>query len=345
MRFLSAGESHGKCVSAIIEGIPAGLKLNEYELNFDLQRRKEGYGRGKRMEIEQDNVVILAGLRRGLTLGSPIALMLKNNDYRINDLPEVTCPRPGHADLAGALKYGFNDARNVLERASARETAIRVAVGAVCKLLLREFNIVVSSRVVEVMGSTDEEGMKSRIDFAIKKNDTVGGIFEVKAVNLPVGLGSYVHYDLRLDARLALACMSIPGVKSVEIGLGLGYARKLGSQAHDAIFYSGKKGFYRKTNNAGGIEGGMSNGEPVVVRACMKPISTLLSPLASVDLNTRKPRKAAIERSDICVVKAAGVVGEGVCAFEFARTLLDKFGNDSISDIKANYNNYLKRAV
>lgn len=343
LRFLTAGESHGRCLAAILEGIPAGLKINAYEINTELQRRQEGHGRGKRMQIEQDSALILSGLRRGVTIGSPICLMIKNTDSRINELPDVVSPRPGHADLAGVLKYGFQDARPVLERASARETAARTAAGALCKLLLREFDINVSSRVVEVGGESDKDKMKKRIDAAVKKRDTVGGVFEVKAIGLPPGLGSYAHFDRRLDGRLSAALMSIPGVKSVEIGLGLGYADKFGSEAHDAIFYSQKKGFYRKANNAGGLEGGMTNGEPLILRCCMKPISTLLDPLPSVDLNTRKPKKAAVERSDTCAVLSAGVVGEAVSAIELAGALLEKFGGDSLSDIKDSYKNYLKR--
>jgi len=343
IRFLTAGESHGRCLVAILEGMPAGFKINEYEINIELQRRRQGYGRGKRMQIEQDAVAILSGLRRGLTIGSPICLMIKNTDYRINELPDVLSPRPGHADLAGALKYNFKDARPVLERASARETAIRVAVGAVCKIFLREFDIMVTSRVVEIMGTGSKDLMKKKIDAAIKRKGTVGGIFEVRAVGLPPGLGSYAHFDRRLDARIASALMSIPGVKSVEIGLGLGYAHKFGFEVHDAIFYSQKRGFYRKTNNAGGLEGGVTNGEPIIARCCMKPVSTLSNPLTSVDLTTRKSRKAAVERSDTCVVHSAGVIGEGVCSIELAGAFLEKFGSDSLSDIKENYRNYLKR--
>jgi chorismate synthase len=335
LRYLTAGESHGKCLLAILEGMPSGLEIDGGKINQELKRRQMGSGRGARMKIEQDKAQILAGLHHGITIASPIALMIENKDSSIESLAAVTAPRPGHADLAGALKYGFNDIRNVLERASARETAARTAVGAVCKIFLNEFDIAISSKVIMV-GKPIEE--------AIKKKDTVGGIFEVIAKNVPVGLGSYVAPDRRLDSRIAASLVSIPGIKAVEFGLGFGCAVKFGSEVHDAIYFSkakslpaGRQGFFRKTNNAGGIEGGISNGEPIVVRCCMKPISTLMNPLASVDILSKKETKAAVERSDTCVVEAAGVVAEAVLAFEVAYAMLEKFGSDNMKEIRRNF--------
>ncbi len=255
IRFMSAGESHGACLVAIVEGLPAGLSISAEMINKDLARRQEGYGRGKRMVIEQDTVTILSGIKGKKTIGSPVALMIKNKDFKINELPSVSEPRPGHADLSGAFKYGFSDIRCVLERASARETAARVAAGALCKLLLGEFDIVVSSRVVSVGGRRDERAIRAVIDAARKRKDTLGGIFEIRADRVPMGLGSYVHYDRRLDARLAFALMSIPAIKGVEFGMGFSAAEKFGSDVHDEIFYAKGKGFYRRTNNAGGLEG------------------------------------------------------------------------------------------
>ncbi|MGE5197423.1 MAG: chorismate synthase, partial [Deltaproteobacteria bacterium] len=252
-------------------------------------------------------------------------------------------PRPGHADLAGILKYGFNDARNVLERASARETAARVGCGAVCKMFLDEFKIKIFSRVISIGGESDYQSMREKVYEAMAKKDTIGGIFEVISKDVPVGLGSYVQADRRLDARIAQAIISIPGIKAVAFGLGFGYADILGSEAHDAIYYSRKKGYFRNTNNAGGIEGGISNGQDIVVRACMKPICTLLKPLDSVNISTKKRSSAAVERSDICVVEAAGVIAESGVACVLADAILDKFGSDSLGDIKLNYKNYLKR--
>jgi chorismate synthase len=337
LKFLTAGESHGRCLVAILEGMPAGLKLRVQKIDAELRRRQSGYGRGMRMKIEQDKVEILSGIRRSLTIGSPIAILIENKDKRIDELPSVTSPRPGHADLAGAIKYGFKDIRDVLERSSARETAARVAVGVICKTFLEEFKIRMSSQVLMIGGAEEENAMKRKIDEAVKRKDTVGGIFEVMAKGLPVGLGSYVHYDRRLDGRLALNLMSIPGIKAVEFGLGFGYAAKFGSEVHDAIYYTKQKGFFRKTNNAGGIEGGMTNGEPLIIHCCMKPISTLGEPLDSVDIITKKPTKAAIERADICVVEAAAVIGEAVVAFEIANAFVEKFGGDSLRQIKVNY--------
>lgn len=342
LRFLTAGESHGRYLIGILEGMPAGLQIDEDRINLELKRRQSGYGRSQRMEIEKDRVRILSGLKNKLTLGSPITLLVDNKEFKIESLPAIVSPRPGHADLAGAIKYGFFDIRNVLERASARETAIRVAVGAVCKIFLDGFGIKINSKVLTIGGTKDKDMMNKRIDLAIKKKDTVGGTFEVIASGLPAGLGSYVHYDRRLDARLALSLISIPGIKAVEFGLGFGYADKFGSQVHDAIYYSKGKRFYRKTNNAGGIEGGVSNGEPIVIRCCMKPIATLANPLSSVDIITKRPVKAAVERADTCVLEAAGVIAEGMVAFELSYVFIEKFGGDSLKEIKRNYQLYLK---
>jgi len=343
LRFLTAGESHGKALLSILEGMPAGLRVNAEKINQELKRRQQGFGRGKRMQIEKDKAQIISGLKNNITLGSPVGLCIENKDFSIEKLPKVTCPRPGHADLSGILKYGFHDARNVLERASARETASRVAAGAICKIFLNEFKIKINSKVLSIGGGSSFAEMKKKVQQAIDSKDTVGGIFEVVVKGLPAGLGSYTHYDKRLNGRLAQAIMSIPGIKALAFGLGFSYAFGFGSAVHDAIYYNKAKGYFRKTNNAGGIEGGISNGEDVVIRACMKPIATLLEPLDSVDINTKKPGKAAVERSDTCVVEAAGVVAEAMVAFELAGAFLDKFGSDTLSDIKINYQNYLKR--
>lgn len=343
LRYLTAGESHGKGLSAILEGMPAGLKLDEQKINLELKRRQQGFGRGKRMQIEHDKAEILSGVKGMVTLGTPIMLFIKNKDASIEKLHKVLCSRPGHADLAGVLKYGFNDVRDVLERASARSTAAIVAIGAVCKIFLSEFGIEISSRAISVGGESGPKEIVQKITEAINKKDTLGGIFEVKATGAVVGLGSYVQPDLRLDARLAGGIMSIPGIKAVEIGLGFGYADKFGSRVHDAIFYTKSQGYYRKSNNAGGIEGGISNGKDIVVRACMKPICTLMHPLDSVNIITKKADKAATERSDVCVVEAAGVVAESVCAYVLAGAFLEKFGSDVLSDIKESYRNYRKR--
>jgi len=343
LRYLTAGESHGKALVAILEGMPAGLKIDSARINLELKRRQEGVGRGKRMQIENDKAKIISGLRKGITLGSPIALCIENKDFSIEKLPAVTLPRPGHADLAGLLKYGFTDCRNVLERASARETAARVGIGAICKIFLEEFRIRISSLVLSIGGEPGIESMVEKVKEAKENKDTVGGIFEVIVRGAPCGLGSYVQPDRRLDGRIAQAVMSIPGVKGVEIGLGFGYADKFGSECHDAIYYTKNKGYFHQTNNAGGIEGGISNGEDIIVRVCMKPISTLLEPLNSVNIITKRPSKASIQRSDICVVESAGVIAESVLAYVLADAFLEKFGSDSLSDIKDNYRNYLKR--
>jgi chorismate synthase len=341
LRLLTAGESHGKGLVAILEGMPAGLFVKIDFINSELKRRQMGFGRGRRMKIENDKAHVISGLKAGKTLGSPIALLIENKDFSIEKMHKVISPRPGHADLAGLLKYGFSDIRDVLERASARSTAGTVGIGALCKIFLKQFKIDISNRVVSIGGETTHHAKISRINEAILNKDTVGGIFEVKATGVPVGLGSYVQPDRRLDAKLACALMSIPGIKGVEIGLGFGYADKFGSEVHDAIYFSKK--YFRKTNNAGGIEGGISNGEPIILRACMKPISTLMNPLDSVNIFTKKTSKAASERSDICAVESAGVVAESAVAFVLADAFLEKFGCDSLFDILANYKNYLRR--
>lgn len=343
LRCLTAGESHGKANVAILEGMPSGLKIDTQVINGELKRRQAGFGRGKRMQIEEDRVQIISGLKKGVTLGSPICLLILNKDSRIERLHSVVSPRPGHADLAGLLKYGFNDIRNVLERASARATVVTVGLGAVCKIFLEEFGIETSSKLVSIGGETSKEVMEAKILEAVHNKDTVGGIFEVTIKGVPVGLGSYVQPDRRLDGRLSSSIMSIPGIKAVEIGLGFGYARKFGSECHDSIYYKNAR-YFRKTNNAGGIEGGISNGQDIVISACMKPIATLLEPLASVNILTKKQSKAAVERSDTCVVEAAGVIAESSCAYVLADAFLEKFGADSLGDIKTNYKAYLKRA-
>jgi len=343
LRQLSAGESHGKAIAAILEGMPAGLKINLELINKELKRRQSGFGRGRRMQIENDRAEILSGLKNNITLGSPVTILIQNKDSSIEKLPKVLCPRPGHADLAGLLKYGFTDIREVLERASARSTVATVGIGGLCKIFLNEFRINITASVLSVAGEGSKAGIEAKISEAIKNRDTVGGIFEVVIKGVPAGLGSYVQPDRRLDGRLAQALMSIPGIKAVEIGLGLGYAVSFGSEAHDEIYYSKAKGYYRKTNNAGGIEGGISNGEDIILRACMKPICTLMNPLESVNINSKKASKAATERSDTSVVDAAAVVAEGALAFVLADSLLEKFGSDNLNDIKQVYMNYIKR--
>ena len=372
--FKTAGESHGKCLIAMVEGFPAGVFIDEAVINKEMKRRQGGLGRGGRMQIEEDRVEIVSGIRKNITLGSPICLTIKNSDYKIDELPPVTRPRPGHADLAGVIKYNQKDARNILERASARETAARVAAGAVAKILLSLFGIGVFGYVKGIGGINSDKFVKD-IDVAEKirekspvycidqdiegkiiekikqtaeKGDSLGGVIEVIVHGLPVGLGSHTQWDLRLDARLAFALMSVQAIKGVELGLGCNAADKFGSEVHDEIFYEKPKqdksltgGFKRLTNNAGGIEGGISNGEPIVVRAYMKPIPTLKKPLRSVDLLTKEPIMATYERSDVCAVPAASVVCESMVAFEIARAFLEKFGEDSIDEVKRNYEGYL----
>ncbi len=381
LRFLTAGESHGPALTAIIDGLPSGLNITAAMINRDLARRQIGYGRGKRMEIERDSAEILSGVRSGKTLGTPLSLLIHNLDWpnwteSMNPEPRrntgaspVTEPRPGHADLAGALKYGHRDIRNVLERASARETTTRVAVGAVCRAFLNAFGIEVFSYATEIGGiripfSSDdpaaraasarnsdilcacpktEKRIKARIDRNKKKGDSLGGIFEVIATGIPVGLGTYAQWDSRLDGLLAQAIMSIQAIKGVEIGMGFDAARVGGSRVHDEIFTSKKSGYFRKTNRAGGLEGGMSNGEPLIIRAAMKPIATLYSPLQTVDIVTKKPVKATVERSDICRVPSAAVIGEAMVCQVLAKSMVAKFGADSLREATRNYRSYLKQ--
>ena len=420
IRFLTSGESHGRALSGIIEGMPSGLSISSADIDKDLARRQKGYGRGGRMKIETDTVRILSGVRMGKTLGSPIALLIDNKDWpnwqdvmnidtpllsplnKGGERGVVTRPRPGHADLSGAIKYNTHDIRNVLERSSARETAVRVALGAITKKFLSEFNIKIISYVVEIGGikskglgvrgqgnekellslfkkaelslvrcpdKNAEKKIISRINAAIKKGDSLGGVFEVIATGVPAGLGSYSQWDRRLNARLAHALMSIQAIKGVEIGLGFEMSGKFGSEVMDEIYYRSQKsevrsqksnppippcllsqesrgglsGFYRKTNNAGGIEGGVSNGMPIVLRAVMKPIPTLRNPLASVDIVSKKAFKAAYERSDVCAVPAVSVIGEAMASLVIADCFLEKFGGDSMEEIKRNYEGYLKQ--
>jgi chorismate synthase len=348
LRLVTAGESHGPALVAIVTGLPAGLSLDRAAIDANLARRQQGYGRSPRQRIEQDRVEVLAGLRHGRTLGTPLALVVRNHDhenwrYGMSPWPpegepegkgtkRVTLPRPGHADLAGALKYGHDDVRNALERASARQTAVAVAAGAVAKALLAEIGVEVAGSVLE-MGDVDE---------ARSDRDTVGGVVEVRARGAPPGLGSYATKDERLDARLAAALMGIQAVKGVEIGDGFALAGLRGSEAHDEIF-RGEGGLYRETNRAGGIEAGVSNGEEIVVRAAMKPLPTLMRPLRSVDLETGAPGEALVERSDTAAVEALSVVAEAAVAFELARAAIEKFGGDALGDFVAAYRSYVER--
>jgi len=370
LRYLTAGESHGRALVAILEGMVSGLKIDPKIIDGELKRRQSGYGRGGRMKIESDKVKILSGLRKSVTLASPIALIVENRDFKIDKLGSITCPRPGHADLAGLLKYDRKDIRDILERASARETAVRVAIGAICRIFLKEFDIDIFSHIKyicevdadtkglslkEIKANSSKSGincadkhaesiMKRRIAQAKIKGDTAGGGFEIIALNLPPGLGSCMHYDRRLDGRLGLELMSIQAIKGVEFGLGFEGTRLLGSQFHDAIYFKGKK-IVRKRNNAGGLEGGMTNGEPLRVSCAMKPISTLMNPLDSIDINKRTARKAAVERSDICAVPAASVVGENVVAFILAQAMLEKFGGDSLNETIRNHKGYIRNLL
>ena len=380
-RFTTAGESHGRGLVGILEGIPAGLPVSAERINAELKRRMGGYGRGARMKIESDQIEWLAGVRAGETLGSPIAMLVWNRDWEHwqdvmaaeADAPgaerrrQVTRPRPGHADLAGSLKYDRRDARDILERASARETVARVACGAVCKILLEQFGIEIGSHVVELGGvragvgaqhaaplperlnqASDaspvrcldpdaEREMIARIDAAKAAGDTLGGVVEVIALGLPVGLGSHVSWDAKLDGRLAQALMSIPAVKGVELGLGFEAARRKGSEVHDEIL----PGLSRASNRAGGTEGGMTTGEPLVARVAMKPISTLMSPLRTVDLKTGGPAQAQSERSDVTAVPAMGVIAEAMVSLVLAQALLEKFGGDALSETKRNFEGYV----
>lgn len=386
LRFSTAGESHGESLVALISGLPAGVSVDQSFLDHELWRRQQGYGRGGRMRIERDTAHILSGVRHGKTIGSPIAMTLANKDWKNWEeiLPveagdpekhkAVASPRPGHADLAGALKYDFKDARYVLERASARESAARVACGAVAKMLLRALGVEVASHVVRVgsaelareagfaeiaalaereevllacVDAESEARMKAEVDNALKTGDTIGGIFEVVVHGLPPGVGTHVNWDERLDGLLAQAVMSLQAVKAVELGRGVTAASSAGSKVHDAIAYAEGEGnftkFTRERNNAGGIEGGISNGEDLVVRGYLKPISTLRRPLASVAFETREATKAAYERSDVCVVPAAGVAGEAMVALTVARLVVEKFGGDSLRELQRNFQGYCEQ--
>jgi len=372
LRFLTSGESHGQCLVSILEGMVAGLKLDMDGINGELKRRQLGYGRGGRMTIETDVAEILSGVRQNETIGGPIAISVKNRDFKINELPEIKRPRPGHADLAGAIKYGRGDVRDVLERASARETAARVAVGAICRQFLAEFGVDILSHVVELGGvkapasvssmkfsdirakaepdpvrcadKAASDAMIKKIDDIKAAKDTVGGVFEVRIQGVPPGIGSFVQYDRRLNARLGAAMLSIQAVKAVEIGMGFDVARTPGSAAHDEIFYDqAQKSYVRKTNHAGGIEGGMSNGETIVLRAATKPYATLMKPLSSVHMDTKESEKGTIERSDVTAVPACGVVGEAMAAIEMAKCFLEKFGGDSLVETKRNFDGYIQQ--
>ncbi|AUO08396.1 chorismate synthase [Paenibacillus sp. lzh-N1] len=380
LRYLTAGETHGPQLTAIVEGMPSNLKLDFEELNFQLHRRQKGYGRGRRMQIEKDTAKIAGGVRHGYTTGAPIALVVENNDWKhwqniMNIEPiegsdeekrRVHRPRPGHADLNGGMKYNLKDLRNVLERSSARETAIRVACGGLARQLLAEFGIKVAGQVIrigeieapyhdlpidELIAVTEassvrvtdpetEKKMEAYIDLIKQEGDSVGGVVECIVEGVPIGLGSHVQYDRKLDARIAQGVMSINAFKGVEIGIGFEAGELRGSQVHDEILYDEERGYHRRTNRLGGFEGGMTNGMPVVVRGVMKPIPTLYKPLQSVDIDTKEVFTAQVERSDACAVPAASVVMEHVVAWEIAKGLLEKFGGDSIEEIRANIASY-----
>ena len=381
LRFFTAGESHGPCLTAIVEGFPAGVKIDVAQINHDLARRQQGYGRGGRMKIEKDVVLFHSGVRWGESLGSPITLIVENKDWRNwekrmspfaqdrDDKLAVTRPRPGHADLAGVLKYNQRDIRNILERASARETAARVAVGGLAKCLLSSFSVQVMGYVSEIGGiAANHAGMTpeeifaraegspvrvadaaaeaqiiTQIDQCKQQGDTLGGIVEVVATGLPPGLGSFAQWDRKLDGRLGQALLSLQAVKGVEVGLGFATARIPGSQVHDEIDFDLQSGFLRRSNNSGGTEGGMSTGEPLWVRVAFKPLSTLMRPLRSVDINTKEAVEATIERSDVCAIPAAAVIAESVVAFVLAQAFLEKFGGDSLVEIRRNYDGYMEQ--
>ncbi len=377
MRYLTSGESHGPQLTTIIEGLPAGMPLLAKDINDELARRQKGYGRGRRMQIEKDTVQIVGGVRHGYTLGSPVGLVVENNDWKhwtkiMGQDPlsfeeeeeikrKITRPRPGHADLNGAIKYGHRDMRNVLERSSARETTVRVAAGAVAKKLLAELGIEIGSHVLEIGGVassvTEYESLKSlkeitenspvrcldreaevkmmkAIDDAKEQGDSIGGIVEVIVEGMPSGVGSYVHYDRKLDAKLAFAMMGINAFKGVEIGIGFEAARKSGSEVHDEIVWNKEQGYFRKTNRLGGFEGGMTTGMPIVIRGVMKPIPTLYKPLQTIDIETKEPFAASIERSDSCAVPAAAIVAENVIAWELAAAIIDQFYADRFDALK-----------
>ncbi len=379
LRYLTAGESHGRALTAILEGMPAGVPLTEDDINQELARRQKGYGRGGRMAIEADRVQISSGVRWGETLGSPITMTVSNKDWEKwekllsvdpkdrDDSKRVIKPRPGHADLVGMLKYDRKDAQDILERASARETAVRVALGAACRKLLGTFGIRIFSYVREV-GSVRAKNIPKNVDEIIQKTeaspvrcpdpeaekamlelidkakgagDTLGGIFTVVITGCPVGLGSHVHWDKKLEARLAWAMMSIQAMKGVEIGMGFDASRRFGSEVHDEIFHSKERGFYRGSNNAGGFEGGMTTGEPIVISVAKKPISTLMKPLRSVNFETKEPFTAEVIRSDVIAVPAAGVAAEAIAAFEIALAMREKFAGDSLREMTDNYTRYV----
>ena len=368
LRYWTAGESHGKGLVALVDGFPAGVEVRTEPIDAELRRRQGGYGRGGRQRIESDRVEILSGLWRGQSLGSPVALLVVNKDYKLEKMEDLDRPRPGHGDLSGAMKY-LGPIRAVLERASARETAVRVAAGALTKQLLAPLGITAFGYVAEVgpiryephTGTLDQQRairdaselyalnpdqdpeVKALVDRCQKEGDTLGGVVEVRVEGVPFGLGTHAQWDQKLDGRIAQAVMSVQAIKGVEIGLGFEAARRRGSQVHDPIGYDAAQagaptlGFTRPTNNAGGLEAGMTNAQPIVVRAAMKPISTLARPLESVNLRTRKPESAAYERSDVCAVSAASVIVENVVAFEVARAVVDKFGGDSLAEIRARW--------
>jgi chorismate synthase len=377
LRYLTAGESHGKALVGILEGMPANLNISKEYIDHQLKRRQGGYGRGGRMKIEQDQVEVLAGIRNGKTMGSPIACLVWNRDWENwgkhmdpwNPPPEryrpVSVPRPGHADLAGAIKYRQSDIRNVLERASARETAMRVALASIARQLLERFGIHIASHVVQIYNVTShaelkelsteeittradaspvrcldtkaEKEMIARIDKAKAEGNSAGGIFEVIATNLPIGLGSYAQWDRKLDGKISQAMASLPAMKAVEIGLGVESGSRWGAECHDEIYYDQNKGYYRQTNRAGGLEAGVTNGENLRVRITMNPLSTLMRPLDSVNILTKEAVKAHVERSDVCAVPAASVIGEAILALVLADALLEKFGGDSIEEIQERY--------
>ena len=380
IRFTTSGESHGPGLTAIVEGLPAGLPLALEDLDRDLARRQLGHGRGGRMKIESDRADVVSGVRHGATLGSPVTIRIQNRDYanweeRMNpwpvdaDVAQVHLPRPGHADLAGIQKFGFTDVRNVLERASARETAARVACGGLAKAFLRDFGVEVLSHVVQIgsvrapepetlapedFAAVDEspvrcldpdasDAMVAEINTARKANESLGGVFEVRAFGLVPGIGSHVSWETRMDGRLAQAIMSIQAMKGVGVGDAFDVAGRVGSQAHDEIFWSEERGYFRETNRAGGLEGGMTTGEPLVVRGAMKPLPTLTKPLRSVDTETKEPAQALRERTDSCTVPAAGVVGEAMVALVLADAYREKFGGDHIEDVRAAFAAYRER--
>ena len=380
LRYLTSGESHGKSLISILDGIPANIELNIDEINYELEKRQGGYGRGGRMKIEKDKINILGGVRGKITLGGPISIEIKNKDYEnwiqyMNPMDNIDFEtkkvekvRPGHADLVGCLKYDFEDARNVLERSSARETASKVAVGAICKQVLKNFNIDFTSRVVQIGSVKDnnsydfdyikenvdksavrcinkdvEKEIIKEIDKVKSEGDTLGGVVEIRVKNLIPGLGSYTQFDKKIDGELAMYLMSIQAIKGVEIGIGFDVANNYGSNVMDEIYYNNEDGIKRKTNQLGGIEGGMTTGEELVIRCAMKPIPTLYKPLKSININTLESYSASIERSDNCAVPACSVVCENVVAFVICKYFLDKIGGDNLNDLKSNYNTYIKR--